>query len=72
MWQRRHIGDSGDIEAGGLQSADCLFATSAWTLHEDFNGAEAMLHRLARGSLCTERCGVWRALARTLEAGDAA
>src|SRR4051794_1646268 len=67
----RHVGDRGDLEAGGLQRPDGLLATGTRALDEDLDLAHPVLHRLLRGDVGGERGGVRRALAGTLEAGHA-
>src|SRR3954452_131636 len=68
----RHVGDGGDFKACGLKRSNCLLATGTRALHENLDLAHTVLHRLARGAFSGLRSRVWRALARALEAGDAA
>src|SRR5918992_619894 len=67
----RDVGDGGDLETGRLERADGLFASRAGTLHEHLDLTHAVLHRAARGAVGAERGGVGRALAGSLEAGQA-
>src|SRR5829696_6586809 len=67
----RDVGDRADLEAGGLERADRLFATGTRSLDVDLDLAHAVLHRAACGAVGGERGRVGRALAGALEAGDA-
>src|SRR4029077_1560552 len=67
----RDVGDRGDLEAGGLERADRLFATGTRPLDIDLDLAHAVLHRPAGGAFGRERGGVRRALPGAPEAGHA-
>src|SRR6476660_7739211 len=65
------VGDGADLEAGRLERADRLLTAGARTLHVDLDLAHAVLHRALGRAVRGERRRGGRALARTLEAGDA-
>src|SRR5437763_4656842 len=48
---RCDISDRSDVQAGGLQRADCRLATRAWSLDVHFDLPQPVLHRLARRRL---------------------
>src|SRR5437660_5693474 len=65
----RDVGDRRDLEAGGLERADRLFATRTRSLDIDLDLAHAVLHCPAGGAFGGERGGIRRALPGALEAG---
>src|ERR1700730_16792843 len=58
----RDVGDRRDLQAGGLQAADCGLAAGAGALDEDLDGLEAVLHGAPRRLLGRHLGGERRAL----------
>src|SRR5690606_34148123 len=65
---RRDVPDRQDLEADGLQRAQCGLTAGAGTLDLDLEGAHAVLLGLAAGRLGGQLGGVGSRLARPLEA----
>src|SRR5437773_700602 len=64
----RDVGDGADLEACGLQRADCGLAAGARPAHEHLDRAHAVLQRPLGGRLGGLLRGKWRRLAAALEA----
>src|SRR5262245_56071389 len=64
---RRHVGDAGDLQAAGVQRADCGLAPGARAAHADLDGAQAVLLRRDARLLGRDLRGERRALARAAE-----
>src|SRR5665647_1679209 len=65
---RRHVFDTDDLEAGGLERAYRGLAARARPAHEDLYLLKAVIHALLGTGLGRDLGGEGRALARTLEA----
>src|SRR5262249_25354508 len=71
VWDRRHVADGSDGEAGRLQRAQRRFAPRARSRHLDLEGAHAVLLGLLGGVLGGHLRCIGRRFARALEAHGA-
>src|SRR5512145_2198862 len=69
VWNRCHVPDRLDVDAGGLERADRLLAYGARTAHQHVDRANAEVAGLVPGALRRHLRGERCALARALEPG---